>query len=161
VWGLHVLEVTAAPYWHPIYEVNTVHCKSLSVACACMWIYAFLLLCISGQAETSAMTGSAMFYTYFFKNVIRHNENFGFKMCFTTCGYVTYSTFCMWVAALELEPCSMVAVIAVVCCEQELVSRMKWNMNIGSLQQWLFMAFWEVYRETAVNISFDALIEQT
>jgi hypothetical protein len=72
------------------------------------------------------MTGSAMFYTYFLKNnVTRNAENFGFKMCFTTCAYVTYGTFCMWVAAVELEACSMVAVIAVDCCIQEMVSRMK------------------------------------
>lgn len=122
---------------------------------ACMWICAFLLLCVSGQAETSAVTGSAMFYTHFFKNnVTRHAENFGFKMCFTTCGYVTYSTFCMWVAAVELEACSMVAVIAVDCCKQEMVSRMKWNMNTGSLQHWLFMAFWEVCREIAIEHQF-------
>ena len=72
------------------------------------------------------MTGSAMFYTYVFKNnVTRNAENFGYKMCFTTCWYVTNSTFCMWVAAVELEACSMVAVIAVDCCKQEMVSRMK------------------------------------
>lgn len=81
------------------------------------------------------MTGSATFYTYLFKNNITKNaENFGFKMYFTTYGYVTYGTFCMWVAAVELEACSMVAVIAVDYRKQEMVSRMKGNMNTGSLQ---------------------------
>jgi len=67
-----------------------------------------------------------MFFTYFFKNNITRNaENFGYKMCFITCGYVTCGTFCMLVAAVELEACSVVAVIAVDCCKQERVSGMK------------------------------------
>jgi len=67
-----------------------------------------------------------MFFTYFFKNNITRNaENFGYKMCFITCGYETCGTFCMWVAAVELEACSIVAVIAVDCCKQEMVSGMK------------------------------------
>jgi hypothetical protein len=82
------------------------------------------------------MTGSGLFHTYFFNNnFIRKAVNFGFKMCFTTCGYVTFGTICMLGAAVELEACNMVAVIAVVCHKQEMVSRMK-----GVSSSWL--CFW-------------------